>query len=363
MARKLASVQKIVDLQPITGADAIEVAQILGWKVVVKKGEFNIGDMVVYCEIDSIMPDRPEFDFLKGTDGKVKRIRTIKLRGQVSQGIAFPMDILLSEVDIKKIDGIYYYVNEELSESERYAEIGEGCDLTEIIGVEKYELPIPACLAGEAKGQFPSCVPKTDEDRIQIVEEDMKPFEGRLFYETEKLDGTSTTYLVRVNEEGVREFGACSRNIEFRDTPNNTIWKVAHHYNVPEKLLAVQRNLAIQGEMIGEGIQKNKYGLHGQDFYVFRIFDIDKYQFVPYAEAIQITKDLGLKFVPIRSTSYVLKVDVDELVNRAILKSTLNPKVWQEGTVFVLADPQNAKEDRVSFKAINPNFLLKYDDA
>lgn len=143
--RKLASIQKIKDVQPIQGADTIEVASVLGWKVVVKKGEFQVGNLMVYCEIDSILPEKPEFEFLRN---KNFRIRTIRLRGQVSQGICFPLSVLPTNFEIE-----------------------EGKECTEVLEIIKYEPPIPASLSGIVKGTFPSFIPKTDETRVQVLQE------------------------------------------------------------------------------------------------------------------------------------------------------------------------------------------------
>jgi len=166
--RKLASIQRIKSLERIDGADAIEKATVLGWQLVVKKGEFNVGDLCVYCEIDSQMPDRPEFEFLKP---RGMRIRTIRLRGQVSQGICFPLSILPEGITL-----------------------GEGADCTDVLGISKYEPPIPACLNGIVKGAFPGFIPKTDETRVQVLQHILDEFEGARCYVTEKLDGTSCTF-------------------------------------------------------------------------------------------------------------------------------------------------------------------------
>lgn len=142
--RKLASIQRIKALEPIEGADAIERATVLGWQLVVKKDEFRVGELCIYCEIDSILPEKPEFEFLKS---RGMRIRTIRLRGQISQGICFPLSFLPAETLIE-----------------------EDSDVTEILGVTKYEPPIPASLAGVMKGAFPSFIPKTDETRVQVLQ-------------------------------------------------------------------------------------------------------------------------------------------------------------------------------------------------
>ena len=224
--RTLATLQRIKALAPIEGADAILKATVLGWQLVVKKNEFQIGDLVIYCEIDSLMPDRPEFEFLKP---RAMRIRTVRLRGQVSQGICFPLTLLPAG-----------------------APRTEGSDVTDILGITKYEPPMPASLSGLAKGLFPSFIPKTDETRVQVLQELLEKYAGTTCYVSEKLDGSSVTYFLRHGE-----FGVCSRNLELLETSENSLWNVARVLAIEEKLRALNRNLALQGEIIGEGIQGN----------------------------------------------------------------------------------------------------------
>ena len=231
--RKLASIQLIRSLEPIEGADVIEKATVLGWQLVVKKGEFRVGDLCVYCEIDSLLPDRPEFEFLKP---RGMRIKTIRLRGQVSQGICLPLSILP--------DGIAFE---------------ENADCTTILGITKYEPPIPACLSGIVKGKLPSFIPKTDETRVQVLQQLLSKYKGEKCYISEKLDGSSATFYIYNNE-----FGVCSRNLELLEDAANSFWKVARQMDIENKLRALNGNYAIQGELVGEGIQGNKLRLKGQ---------------------------------------------------------------------------------------------------
>lgn len=341
--RKLATIQRITDIKPIPNADAIEVASILGWKVVVKKDEFNVGDLVVYCEIDSLMPKRPEFEFLKHSK---YRIRTVKLRGQISQGICFPLDILsidlrwhIREMEMAKLHNIHG------------ADGAVGMDVTNALGVEKYEPPIPAELAGEAKGAIPSFLIKTDEDRIQILPEIPIKYGGKEFVETEKLDGSSTTIFWK---DGL--FGVCGRNWEYYESPTNSIWKFARKNHLEEKMGELGRNLALQGEIIGEGIQKNKYKLKGQTIRFFRVFDIDKYEYLSYDEMLELLEKWGLESVPILNKNFIMPNSVDEIIEHAIGKSVLNPDVEREGVVFVRYEAK--EQGRVSFKSISNKFLL-----
>src|ERR1044072_3418313 len=215
--RTLASIPRIKNIEPIANADSIVKATVLGWQLVIKKDEFKPGDLCVYVEIDSILPDKQEFEFLRN---KNFRIRTIKMRGQVSQGICFPLNILPDNIQVE-----------------------EGVDVTEVLNIVKYEPPVPVNMQGIMKGWFPSFIPKTDETRVQVLQELLDIHKGSLCYITEKLDGTSVTYFIK---DGV--FGVCSRNLELEENEDNLYWKTARQFNIEEKLRSVGCNIAIQGE-------------------------------------------------------------------------------------------------------------------
>ena len=328
--RKLSSIQKIKALLPIEGADAIETAQVLGWQLVVKKGEFKVGDLCVYCEIDSIMPEKPEFEFLKP---RKMRIKTVKLRGQVSQGICFQLSVLPQGTEIK-----------------------ENLDVTEILGVEKYEAPIPAQLEGKMKGGFPSFIPKTDETRVQNLQDFIDKYKGEKCYITEKLDGSSVTYYIKDGE-----FGVCSRNLELIEDEDNSLWKVARKLDIEKKMRSLNKNYAFQAEIVGESIQKNTLKLRGQTVFFFNVFDIDAYKYIDFNDFMSIMKLLDLKTVPIIDNNYILGNDINEIVEMSIGKSIINPKGWREGIVIRSHKEQFINGERFSFKAVNPKFLLKYD--
>ncbi|MGG9964752.1 RNA ligase (ATP) [Ferruginibacter sp. SUN106] len=327
--RQLASIQKIKRIESIPGADAIVKATVLGWQLVVKKGEFNEGDFCVYVEIDALLPDKTEFEFMKP---RGMRVRTVRLRGQVSQGICFPLSILPQNFSIE-----------------------EGLDVTEVLAIEKYEPPIPANLSGIMKADFPSFIPKTDETRVQVLQELLDKFKDEPCYITEKLDGTSVTYFIK---DGV--FGVCSRNLELVETADNTLWKLAREMQVEEKLRAVKANYALQGEVIGEGIQGNKYKLKGQQIFFFSVFNIDAYEFLDHNDFVLLIEELGFNTVPVLETNYSLSVSIEALVNKAIGKSVLY-NVDREGIVIRPLVEKTDTIGRVSFKAINPEFLLKYE--
>lgn len=359
--RTLASIQTISAIERIEGADAIERARVLGWWVVVKRGEHHVGERVVYCEIDSLLPERPEFEFLRkgcyrpailGTTGEVLlpagfRIKTIKLRGQVSQGICFPLAILPAG-----------------------APDGEGADVTALLGIVKYDPPLPASMNGRVRGPFPGFLPKTDETRVQVLEPVLARHRGKTFYFTEKLDGTSFTAFFRAarpEKAQAEQFGVCSRNQWLDETDlDNTMCRVAAELELVSKLAAARArlgfDLAIQGEIIGPGIQKNKYGLKKAELHVFNVIDLDRLRLVDHARMVELVGELGLQVVPQLGT-LVLDHSVDELIELSMGASVLSPRTPREGIVLrPLVDETDPELGRLSFKAINPKFLLQFDE-
>lgn len=349
--RKLATIRAVSALLPIEGADAIEVAQVDGWKCVVKKGEFQQGDLGVYFEIDSFLPALdPRFAFLEKQfttfDGKEgARLRTIRLRKQLSQGLILPLKSF-----------------PELSEC------GEGEDVTEMLDVVKWEPPVSARLHGEVFGNFPHFIPKTDQPRIQNMYRELKKNVGEVFEVTVKLDGSSLT-VYKKDEH----YGVCSRNLEIKPSANNTMWNMVYKYHLHRALATLEGNYAFQGEIIGEGIQGNPEKIHGQDFYVYDIYDIDKQEYLSPLDRMNVLSQLTLagfdiKHVPCFSTTegHEYEVvgmtlqqedvgDVDYFLSLAEGPS-LNPNVKREGLVFKRMDGQ------FSFKVISNSYLEKNKD-
>ncbi|MCG3203951.1 MAG: hypothetical protein KCHDKBKB_00628 [Elusimicrobia bacterium] len=345
--RKLASVQKIIDIKPIEGADAIEVATVLGWHVVVKKGEFKPGDLCVYYEVDSFLPaDDFRYEFLKkngtkkmlidGAEEEGIRLRTIRLRGQISQGLCLPITVIHQSLGRDFLQ--------------------EGDDVTGILGVHKYEPPMPAQLAGVAKGLFPSFIPKTDEPRIQGCPEILERYQTDTFYITEKVDGSSVTIYWKDGELNV-----CSRSINLLESEGNSFWKVANELGLKEKLK--DSRWALQGELIGEGIQANRLKLKGQRILFYNVYDMQTGEYVSSPTLADILIDLGLKSVPWVDPMFKLPSTVDELVALATRKSKLNPEVWAEGIVIrPVLETRDPDLGRLSFKCINPEYLLKHGE-
>ena len=331
--RKLARIEEITNIQPIENADVIELANVKGWNVVVKKNEFKIRDKCVYFEIDSFLPIKPEFEFLRKSsykklgDGREGfRLKTIRFRGHISQGLALPMSILGEKQNDFKI----------------------GDDVAELLEIIKYEPPMPASLTGETKNAHPSFIPKTDEERIQNLTEYYLDWSNLNFYVTEKLDGTSVTaYLNNCN------WGVCTRNFELKEDEKNTYWKIAKSLSLKEKLSQLSFNAAIQGELIGEGIQTNLYKIRGQKVKVFDIFNIDEGKYLSYEELTKTCKNLELETVPVTDENFKLPSSIDELLKYADGKSILNPEANREGIIL-----RTKEAKRISFKVISNLFLL-----
>jgi len=341
--RKLATIRKIDALRPIPDADAIECAVVGGWTAVVKKGEYAAGDLAVYCEIDSWIPHALAPFLSKGKEPRVfdgiagERLRTMKLRGQLSQGLLLPLSTLT------------------MVESELF----EGLDVSFPLGIVKYEAPVPAQLAGEVKGMFPGWIQKTDQERVQNLKEELDYWlrEQHVWEVTEKLDGSSMTVYLRDGE-----FGVCSRNLELKPSETNSLWKVAVRNDLELKLRRANRNLALQGELIGEGIQGNPYKQKGQEFFLFDIYNIDTSKYFTPAERRAFVEEHDIKHVPVLAFGAELADSlgvnsIDGILRFAEGKSVMGMiGCEREGVVF------KSKAMQCSFKAISNKFLLKNGD-
>ncbi|TWU48876.1 RNA ligase [Rubripirellula tenax] len=331
--RQLATIRTVLETRPIEGADMIELAVVDGWKCVTKKGEYQAGDAVIYCEIDSFLPVREEFEFLRKSslrtldDREGFRLRTVKLRGQISQGLLVHPSIL-----------------------GRSFVIGE--DVTVELGIVKYEAPIPACLGGDVVGGFPVFIEKTDEERIQNLAVDYESFRGKEFYVSEKIDGTSFTAFCN---EGT--FGVCGRNWQLAEDPSNSHWRVVRETDLQSRMTRLNRSFAIQGEMVGPDIQQNRYCLKTPTVFVFNVYDISAAAYVEKSEMETICRELALATVPPLGIKYVPD-DMDSILKLAEGKSELNANAEREGLVWVFG----SGNERISFKTISNRFLAKGGD-
>lgn len=334
--RKLATIREIAEIKPIEGADMICAYRVDGWWVIDAIGKYQVGDKVVYLEIDSWVPttiapflsgdkEPKEYDGIKG-----ERLRTKRLKGQLSQGLLLPLSVLPHSL------GYSFFAS-------------EGEDVTEWLGITKWERPeTNAQLAGLTKGNFPWFLRKTDQERIQNLGRDFEHFkeDEEVFHVTEKLDGSSMTVFIKDGERGV-----CSRNLELKYDPNNAFWEAAENQLIFENMIYLKTdNIALQGELVGEGIQGNPYKLKGRKFFVFDAFDIDKQEYIdfsefePYFDTVPLIGAINMGGLDV-TTEFILKI--------AEGKSQL-ADVPREGLVFV-----STKNPAVSFKAISNAWLLK----
>ena len=338
--RKLATIRKIDALTPIDGADKIEVATVGGWKVVAQKGLYNVGDLAVYFEIDSWIPtelapflskgkEPREFEGVKG-----ERLKTIKLRGQLSQGLLMPLEEACKNID---------------------SELFEGLDVSFPLNINKWERPMNAQLAGLARGNFPTQIPKTDQERAQnLVKEINGAIDAAMAFEvTEKLEGSSmTVYQI----QGV--FGVCSRNLDLKETEGNSFWATARRDDIEAKMKVVDEfwDFAIQGELIGPGIQGNIYNLREPEFRVFDVYNIQAGEYLKPDARLALIERMGLKHVPVLAYRAQLLdtlgiMDVDGVLRFAEGKSTL-ADTEREGIVF------KEVNGGMTFKAISNQYLL-----
>lgn len=332
--RKLATVENIIDIQPILDADKIVKAKVRNWWVVVGKDQFNIGDRCLYFEIDSLLPiNNPLFDSSLGKYNATKtmvtdegkeitgyRIKTVKLRGQISQGLILPYD----------------------------GDKKHGTDMTEELGIVKYDPYVyvkGAQLQSDngAEGLFPSFIPKTDEERIQNLE--YSDIDGYVFQVSEKLDGTSFTAYKYEDQ-----FKVCSRNLILREDENSVYWKIAKKYNLKD---IVPEGFAIQGEIVGPGIQGNPLKLKEIELYLFNMYDINKGE---YLEIFKLRELPQVPYINEIGSRLVENTSIEEMINSVNgMKSLINPLVQTEGLVYKRFHNSN----KISFKIINNKYLLK----
>lgn len=324
--RKMASVQRVLEKRSIVGADLIEAYRVNGWWVVDKKGAYEVGDLVVYCEVDSWIPHTLAPFLTKpghypreylGVEGE--RLRTVKLKGQLSQGLLLPLV-------------------EDNSE--------EGQDFSEILGITKWE-DTRYMANMDARGNFPDFIPKTDQERVQNLDRTLEKYFGQSFEVTVKRDGSSLTAFVNGEESGV-----CSRNVNLKETEDSAFWAAANSLSLIPKILSTGRNLALQGELMSQKIQGNYEKVQGIEWNCFDIYDIDTQEYLLPKERRELCKQLRIPHIKVVEEDFVLCHNVDQLLEMAEGPG-VNAGVKREGLVF----KQN--NGQFSFKAISNSYLLK----
>lgn len=339
MSRKLASIQYVHDVWPIEGADRIECIGVLGWRCVANKGEFKVGDLCVYFEIDSFLPVDERFSFLGTTSlkhsellGDGYRLRTQRFRGQLSQGLALPLSVLTK------------------------GDWSIGDDVTEILGVRKWEVSQRASSGGTIIGTLPAWVPKTDETRIQAEPGLINEYEGLPYYITTKMDGTSVT-MYRVDGR----FGVCGHNYELADDGKCSFWMWAHEHEVEGRLVDAGLNdIVLQGEFCAAGIQGNPLALRRPEWYVFTVRDASRGERLGLDKTIEVCKRAGLAMVPVEESGEDLPYHtVEELLERA--RGFYENGRTKEGIVIRPQVPVYSPTvgASLSMKVINNDYLIK----
>lgn len=363
--RKLATIREIAEIKPIPDADRIEVARIDGWEVVVsKKDNFHVGDRVVYVEIDSKMPETPEYEFLKSRKYVVK---TIVMRGQVSQGLVMPLSILpVGEYklgqDVTDVLGIIKYDPQLEEENAVFEENRKKTRNPVVKFLMRYAWFRKIYLKKNTHTEFPNFIKKTDEERIQNMPElyERLKNERTNLIVTEKVDGCSGTYFLhkipRKFGKAKYEFGVCSRNRRLPQPDKSYYWKIANKYkirSVLEKLIDDEDYIVLQGEITGAKIQGNKYHEKDCQLWAFNLITPSKKYNTIEMQDILIKH--GIHTVPIVEIGYNVKGDIQDIVKYVKGKSQIVDRE-REGCVFRNTDKN------ISFKCINPNFLIKNNE-
>lgn len=386
--RMLAYIVTIDSITPIDGADNIELARVGGWSVIIRKQEYKTGDMAVFCEIDSLLPEAEWSEFLRPKKFKVKTYKLGKFN-VISQGLLLPMSILPNKnydihEDVTELLGITYYVAEDnarkakTNPNEKYNRMAaRNPKLAKKrwfrwLMKRMWGRKLLFVFFGRVKDipkQFPAWIKKSDEDRIECclwMLDDKEPY-----VQTEKLDGCSLTAFLDLTKRKP-DFGVCSRNVRQMDINqknyisdtsgiDNVWWEAALKYDMKNALedIAKKHNIkrvVIQGEVYGEGIQGNKYKMNHRDFAAFNlVFDGVRLGSV---EAKAILDEYGIPFVPIIDANYILpgQDNLEEFKVSADGKSTINKDVLREGFVYRSLDGQK------SFKNVSRKFLMNIKD-
>lgn len=334
MTRQLASIQRVFTVNPVPDSDHLDVVRVLGWDVVTKRNELKTNDLIVFIEIDAILPDRPDkvFEFMRKHRF---RLRTVRLRGQISQGLVWNTSILP--------DGVF---------------IEEGVDVTDVLGVTKFEAEEAPLTGRQTLGSFPSCLRKTDETRIQSAQAIIGELAEVPLYVSVKMDGQSLTFG-KYTSHSTQELKqvVCTRNMSLADLPDNRHWAMARKLDIFANLPI---GFAVQGEFCGPGVNGNRLGLKKDAFYAFQVWDIDKRQYLDYEDFVTFCYNLNIPIVPIISDIFVIHkhTSMEQLLSLAEGKYDNDHE--REGIVIRprIERYSHALKGRASVKVISNKYLL-----
>lgn len=339
-------------MSPHPNADSLSLCNVLGWQVVFNHNDNNYkdGDLVVYVEVDSVLPDKPEFEFLKN---KNFRIKPIKLRGEISNGLLLPLSVLPLEKNVMTDDGKGNSV-----ETQTQWEIGD--DVSEILGAVHYEKPIPAVLSGEIVGYRPSFIRKTDELNARSYPHMLDALKGEPYYITRKDDGSSGTFFLK---DGT--FGVCSRNLHLKEDEKNGFWKMARKYDIENHLrnLFANTHTAIQAEIVGPNINGGNLGIKDLELHAFSLIDLVSGTLFPLDMLKTICNIFSMPMVTVVEEGDSFNHTLKSLLELANGLKYPNGKP-AEGIVvrpknYIRYDVENVAWNALSFKILNENYKEK----
>lgn len=343
--RKLASIEKVWNIEPIEGADRLELASVLGWKCVVNKGQFEKGDLGIYFEIDSFLPIRPEFEFMRNSSykksdimGEGFRVKTMKFKGQISQGLLLPMNTFPNMPEDMDI----------------------GQSVADLLGVRKWEIEERATTGGTVIGNLPYDVPHTDETRVQACPELIQEFSELDYYISTKMDGSS--HSLSIDENG---FHVCGHNYEYKNDGSSSFYEFVKRQQYENSMLHVyeaygMNTLTVQGEFCAPGIQRNPLRLTKPEWYVFTIRENGKR--VGLNRMYELCSALGMPMVPIEEVDRDLPSKyptVESLLERADGNYSTGGR--KEGIVIRPVEPVYSPTigGNLSMKVVSNKYLLK----
>lgn len=353
MDRQMASVQQIISIEPIDGADFIEKGRVQGWDVIIRKGDFEVGQLGVFFEIDALLPD---VDWSKFLDGHL-RIRTKRLRGVLSQGLLLPMTILPEWIEPELVPeyqaGWVKTTHRALHGNQVKAQYREGDDVSAILGVSKWEPEI----RDEGSGvYFPADIPKTNETRIQSAVEVLDEITGKPYVMTVKLDGRSMSAWYDP-DDGLH---MASHNFEKKNDGGGIEWNYAEKHGLAD-ILKNYPNYVFQGELCGPAIQKNRLNLPEQRWYVFNIYDRTEHTYLNFGKMATVLAELKLLTAPVEELGMSFNYTLDQLLEKADGVYADSGGNAREGLVIrtVSETTSKALHGRTSFKVISNKYLLK----
>lgn len=351
--KNLATIQRITEFKKHPNADRLNLAKVLGWQCVTAS-DYEVGDLCVYIQIDTTVPRAEWSDFLFKEDEERARLRSIKLRGEISQGLILPLDVL----DLNKgMDGTME-ADSFFHDGDEWV-IKEGVDVTEVLGIEKYIKPVPTNLAGEVVGQFPTALAaKTDEERVQNIPEILNELKGKAVYITCKMDGTSATYI---KQDG--KLRVCSRNLELKENDTNAYWILAKKYDLENKM---EEGEVIQAELCGPGIQKNHSGETEKKLFAFNHGVVEGRQYDGYWGVKNFCDRTDVPMVPLVEwieTPPGFQYTLEELLELADSVKYSNGS-QAEGIVIRPIEEMKSDvlQDRLSFKVISNKYAVKHGE-